>query len=305
MATSASSGAGRSLSRFAAARTLFIHLRLHFQILLAPIFLWGFFLAGGRPNLTFWISFIAFHLCLYGGTTAFNSYYDRDEGPVGGLEKPPPVVSALLPFSLILQGIGAVLAALVNLPFLVIYLIIFGMGAAYSHPRTRWKGRPLGGLATVAIGQGVLASLGGWVVANPDLSAIDPLHWTGLIAASAITVGFYPLTQIYQIDEDLTRGDLTFAAWVGPRGSFIYAILVLSVAALALLVVILRLLGPLNAGIVALFYGGLLAFIVHWAFTYDPAQIIGNFRRVMRIYMLTSLGFIGFIGWHLVERMIK
>jgi 1,4-dihydroxy-2-naphthoate octaprenyltransferase len=300
LATSASSGAGRSLSRFAAARTLIIHLRLHFQILLAPIFLWGFFLAGGRPNLTFWIAFVAFHLCLYGGTTAFNSYYDRDEGPVGGLEKPPPVVSALLPFSLILQGIGAVLAALVNLPFLVIYLIIFGMGAAYSHPRTRWKAHPLGGLATVALGQGVLASLGGWVVANPDLAAIDPLHWIGLIAASAITVGFYPLTQIYQIDEDLARGDLTFAAWVGPRGSFIYAILVLSVAALALLFVILRLLGPLNAGIVALFYGGLLVFIVHWALTYDPAQIIRNFRRVMRIYMLTSLGFIGFIGWHLL-----
>jgi 4-hydroxybenzoate polyprenyltransferase len=300
LATSASSDAGRSLSRFAAACTLFIHLRLHFQILLAPIFLWGFFLAGAKPNLTFWIAFVAFHFCLYGGTTAFNSYYDRDEGPIGGLEKPPPVVSALLPFSLILQGIGALLAALVNPPFLVIYLIIFAMGAAYSHPRTRWKGRPLGGLATVALGQGVLASLGGWVVANPDLSAIDPLHWMGLIAASAITVGFYPLTQIYQIDEDLARGDLTFAAWVGPRGSFLYAILVLSVAALALLVVILRLLGPLNAGIVAIFYGGLLAVIIHWAITYDPAQIIRNFRRVMRIYMLTSLGFIGFIGWHLM-----
>jgi 4-hydroxybenzoate polyprenyltransferase len=300
LATSASSDAGRSLSRFAAACTLFIHLRLHFQILLAPIFLWGFFLAGAKPNLTFWIAFVAFHFCLYGGTTAFNSYYDRDEGPVGGLEKPPPVVSALLPFSLILQAIGALLAALVNPPFLVIYLIIFVMGAAYSHPRTRWKGHPLGGLATVALGQGVLASLGGWVVANPDLSAIAPLHWIGLIAASAITVGFYPLTQIYQIDEDLARGDLTFAAWVGPRGSFVYAILVMTVAALALLFVILRLLGPINAGMVAIFYGGLLAFIVHWAITYDPAQIIRNFHRVMRIYMLTSLGFIGFIGLHLI-----
>ncbi|MBX3000744.1 MAG: UbiA prenyltransferase family protein [Caldilineaceae bacterium] len=300
MATSASSGAGRSLSRFATARTLFIHLRLHFQILLAPIFLWGVFLAGGSPNLPFWIAFVAFHLCLYGGTTAFNSYYDRDEGPVGGLEKPPPVVNALLPFSLILQGIGAGLATLVNLPFLVIYLIIFVMGAAYSHPHTRWKANPLGGLATVAIGQGVLAGLGGWVVANADLAAISPLHWIGLIAASAITVGFYPLTQIYQIDEDLGRGDLTFAAWVGPRGSFIYAIIVMTLAALALLFVILRLLGPLNAGMVAIFYGGLLAFIVHWALTYDPAQIVRNFRRVMRIYMLTSLGFIGFIGWHLV-----
>jgi 1,4-dihydroxy-2-naphthoate octaprenyltransferase len=300
LATSASSGAGKSLSRFAVAHTLFIHLRLQFQILLAPIFLWGYFLAGGQPDLTFLVAFIAFHLCLYGGTTAFNSYYDRDEGPIGGLEKPPPVVEALLPFSLIIQGIGAVLAALINLPFLIIYLVIFIMGFAYSHPRTRWKGRPLGGLITVAIGQGVLASLGGWVVANPNLASIDRLHWLGLLAAAAITVGIYPLTQIYQIDEDLARGDLTFAAWVGPRGSFIYAISVLTLAAAALLFVILRLLGPLNAGIVALFYLGLLAVIVHWALTYDNTQIIANFRRVMKIYMITSLGFIGFIGLHLV-----
>ncbi|MDQ3249750.1 MAG: hypothetical protein M3Q45_11165, partial [Chloroflexota bacterium] len=52
-------------------RTLLIHLRLHFQLLLAPIFLWGYFLAAGRPDGKFWLAFFAFHLFLYGGTTAF------------------------------------------------------------------------------------------------------------------------------------------------------------------------------------------------------------------------------------------
>ena len=136
------SSSPRDLSgRLRVARTLLVHLRLHYQVLLAPIFLWGYFLAGGRPEGEFWLAFLAFHVFLYGGTTAFNSYYDRDEGPVGGLEKPPPVMHALLPFSLIAQGIGAGLAALVNPLFLSIYLIIFAMGFVYSHPRTRWKGR--------------------------------------------------------------------------------------------------------------------------------------------------------------------
>lgn len=300
MATSLSSGAPRNPSRVELVRTLLIHLRLHFQILLAPIFLWGYFLAGGYPDLDFWLAFIAFHLCLYGGTTAFNSYYDRDEGPIGGLEKPPPVVAALLPFSLILQGVGALLAAWVNLPFLVIYLLIFAMGFAYSHPRPRWKAHPLGGLATVGIGQGILASLGGWTAAVPDLAAIDTLSWLGMIAASAITMGFYPLTQIYQVEEDLARGDRTFAAWAGPRGSFVYAITVMSLGAIALIYVIWQRLGPANAFLVALFYGGLLTFILQWALTYDAHQILANFRRVMRIYMLTSLGFIGFISVHLL-----
>jgi 4-hydroxybenzoate polyprenyltransferase len=281
-------------------RTLLIHLRLHFQILLAPIFLWGYFLAGGAINSRFWLAFVAFHIFLYGGTTAFNSYYDRDQGPVGGLVKPPPAVPQLLPFSLIVQAIGLGLALAVNGVFALIYLIIFAMGFAYSHPTPRWKARPLGGLLTVGIGQGVLAGLGGWAAANPDLRMLSASDWLGILAAALITVGFYPLTQIYQIDEDLARGDLTFAAWAGPRRVFRFAITVLSIAALGLVAVIGWRLGWRQALIVSLFYGGLLAVIIHWAYTYDDRQIIANFRRVMRIYQLTSLGFIGFIGVHLV-----
>ena len=51
-------------SPWALARTLIIHLRLHFQLLLAPIFVWAFLLAGGRLDLRFWLAFVAFHLCL-------------------------------------------------------------------------------------------------------------------------------------------------------------------------------------------------------------------------------------------------
>ena len=287
-------------SPWALARTLIIHLRLHFQLLLAPIFVWAFLLAGGRLDLRFWLAFIAFHLCLYGGTTAFNSYYDRDEGPVGGLEKPPPVHSALLPFSLLLQGIGAVLALWVNVPFLLIYLVIFAMGAAYSHPTLRWKARPLGGLFTVAIGQGLLAGLGGWVsaAANPTLPSL--LGWLGIGAIALVTTGFYPITQIYQIEEDRARGDLTFAAWRGPQGVFTFAIITLAVAALVLIWVMAQALGLWQAAVVALFYLALLGAIIWWAKHFDPTQVIGNFRRVMRIYTITSGGFLAFLALHLL-----
>lgn len=283
-------------------RTLLIHLRLHFQLLLAPIFLWGYFLAGGAPNWTFWVAFVTFHLFLYGGTTAFNSYYDQDEGPVGGLAQPPPAIGALLPFSLIVQVIGAALALSVNLPFAFIYLIIFAMGFAYSHPRTRWKGRPVAGLLTVAIGQGLLAGLGGWTAANSDLAALGWLDWLGIIAAACVTVGFYPLTQIYQIEEDLARGDLTYAAWVGPHGAFRFALIVLGGAAILLVGVITLRLGGWDALIVGLCYGALLGAIAQWAATFEPAQVLANFRRLMHTYQLTSFGFIGWISFHLFLR---
>jgi 4-hydroxybenzoate polyprenyltransferase len=298
-----SSGAGGNYSRTAVARHLLIHLRLHYQILLAPIFLWGYFLAvgeqGAQPDGKFWIGFLAFHLCFYGGTTAYNSYYDRDEGPVGGLAKPSPVDPALLPFSLILQVIGAGLAFTVNSLFLTFYLLDFILGTAYSHPAIRLKGKPLGSLWVIGLGQGVFAGLAGYVIAKPDLLGITALTWLGIIAVALITVGFYPLTQIYQIEEDLARGDLTFTAWAGPKNAFRFAIGVQSVAAALLVGVIWNLLGPWKALLVALFYISLLLAIAQWASVFDSERILANYRRVMRINMLTSLGFLGFIGLHL------
>lgn len=288
-------------SRLELIRHLLIHLRLHYQILLAPIFIWGYFLAGGRPDRDFWLAFLTFHIFLYGGITAFNSYYDRDKGPVGGLAKPPPVTQALLPFSLVVQGLGIVLAAWVNSSFLAIYLMIFGLGLAYSHPRTRLKGRPLAGLFTVGLGQGVLASLGGWVVARPELGQLDGLSWIGILAITLTTVGFYPLTQIYQIEEDLDRGDLTFAAWSGPKGTFRFAISVQAAAALMLVGVVGQLLGWANALVVAVVYGILAVATIRWSRTFDGGRILENYRRIMAINMVSSLGFMSFIALHLFQ----
>src|SRR5882762_6778301 len=128
-------------------RTLFVHLRLHFQLLLAPVFLWGWLLAGGGLSRSVVLGFIAFHLFLYSGATAFNSYYDRDVGPVGGLEHPPPVSAALLPFSLAVQAAGWLLATLVNLPFFLLYGAFVVLSAMYSHPRVRLKAHTLTSLA--------------------------------------------------------------------------------------------------------------------------------------------------------------
>ncbi|MEZ4617618.1 MAG: hypothetical protein R2867_19185 [Caldilineaceae bacterium] len=52
-----------------------------------------------------------------------------------------------------MQTVGALLAACINLPFLLIYLTIFGMATAYSHPSIRLKGHPIWGLMTVGLGQ--------------------------------------------------------------------------------------------------------------------------------------------------------
>jgi hypothetical protein len=118
-----------------------LHLRLKFNYVLAPLFVWGAFISGASPEWRFWLGFVAFHVFLYGGTNMFNSYYDRDDGPIGGLERPPPVDRGFLIGSLTLKVIGLLLACGVGGAFVVCYLLFVAYSVCYSHPAIRIKKR--------------------------------------------------------------------------------------------------------------------------------------------------------------------
>ena len=281
---------------------LVVHLRLHFQLLLAPVFLWGWLVAGGGWSASILIAFLAFHVFLYAGATAFNSYYDRDQGPVGGLEHPPAGVSALLPVSLGIQLAGWLLAALVNLPFFLIYAAFGLLSIAYSHPRLRLKARPLASLATVALGQGVLAYLGAWAAARGELSsALSPLGILGATAATLLILALYPLSQLYQIQEDGARGDRTPAvAWGAPR-CFQIALACQLIGGTAMLSVVARRDGPLDALIVGLGLAAQLAAVAWWARHHDPRDVLGSYHRVMRLNALSASGLSAYLLLRLVQ----
>jgi len=281
-------------------RTLFVHLRLHFQLLLAPVFLWGWLLAGGGLSGAVVLAFVAFHFFLYSGATAFNSYYDRDVGPVGGLERPPSVVPALLPFSLAVQGVGAALAALVNLPFFLAYAIFVGLSFAYSHPRIRWKARTWTSLLVVGFGQGALAFSGAWAATRGEISsAWSPDGVLGAIAAVLLILALYPLTQLYQIDEDAARGDHTVAVVWGPRRCFAFALACTILGGLIMLVVLARRYGVGDTVLVGIGLIVQIAAISRLAQSFDPEQVLKNYRRVMRINVLSASA----LGGYLLTRM--
>ena len=127
------------------------HLRLPFNLFLTPLFFWGAWWAprpaASPPSRCAWRSPSSrLHVFLYGGTNALNSYYDRDEGPIGGMFAPPPVDPGLLRWAWAVQLAGLPLAAWVGGPFLVVWLALLGVATAYSHPATRWKARPVAAL---------------------------------------------------------------------------------------------------------------------------------------------------------------
>ena len=282
--------------------TYLIHLRLPFQILLSPIFLWGYLLAGGRPEPRLLVAYLSFHFFGYAGGTAFNSAYDRDEGPIGGLAAPPPVPQRLLGFSLIWQAAGFALALLVNPVFATIYAVMFLLSVAYSHPAVRWKGKPALALITVALGQGVLACLGGWAAARGEVvSAWAPIGALTVGAATLITTGFYPLTEIYQVEEDARRGDRTLAIWLGPRNAFRFALTLIGCGALLAFALIASRFGLAEALLLGAASVAVVAIVRAWGARYEASAVMYNFRMIMRLYAFTSIAFLAWIGWHLLN----
>lgn len=282
------------------------HLRVPFQLLLSPLFLWGALLSSAAPDVRLWSGFVAFHGFLYTGITAYNSSYDRDEGPVGGMLRPPPVPAGLRVLAWIMMGIGGVLASCVALPFLGVYLTIMAMGVAYSHPRIRWKARPIASALTVLIGQGALGFLGGWAAATGTLHTVwsERGLW-GMLSAAGTTLGLYPLTQIYQIEEDARRGDRTLAVVLGPAGALRLGQICLACAAVCATVVMAR---TLNAGDAVLVGGAYLLVlwqIERFARDYQQGRHTGAtaFRTVMRLNIAVAASFALFIALHFLRRL--
>jgi 1,4-dihydroxy-2-naphthoate octaprenyltransferase len=267
------------------------HLRLPFQLTLAPIFLWGALLSGGRWGWETLAAFLSLHLFLYPAATAFNSAYDRDEGPVGGLEAPPPVPPGLLGFSLALGAAGVLLAVPAGYAFLLLYLMAAGWTAAYSHPSTRWKAGPVSSMLAIALGQGAVGFAAGWAAAAP-LDLADPLFLAGAASAALTSVGLYPATQVFQIGEDRARGDKTLAVTLGPaRALRLGALLLLGGGALAAWAAS-RWPGGWHAAAASLGYLALVALQLRLAATVNRPHL---FRRAMRVVNTGTAGFLLFL----------
>jgi 1,4-dihydroxy-2-naphthoate octaprenyltransferase len=217
------------MQRIAPALGYLRHMRLGFQLLLAPLFLWGLLLAGGSVDSKAVIGFLSLHLFLYPGATAFNSAYDRDVGRVSGLAARTGVPPGLLAFSILLQLAGALLAVLVGAAFTLVYLVLAAVFVGYSHPRIRLKAHPLGSGVAVFAGQGVLGFAAGWIAVGTQI-ALDPLFTIAALVAGSTSLGLYPSTQIFQVEEDEVRGDRTIAVALGQPAALRLGALCLSLA---------------------------------------------------------------------------
>ena len=166
-------------------------------------------------------------VCLNGGTLALNSVFDQDEGDIGYLRSPPAPPAHLLAFSLGLLVAGQLLAFLLPLGYAAIYAVCFAMSVAYSVPPFRFKA--VAGVDWVINmwGFGTFTPYAGWAASGRPL---DLVHGLVLLGFCPLFASFYPLTQIYQFEEDARRGDRTLALILGLRRSLVVAIAAMALA---------------------------------------------------------------------------
>jgi hypothetical protein len=207
-------------------RSSWLHLRIHFSFFLLPIFLFSLSLA---PNFDgsriFWVFFIL-HFLLYPASNGYNSYFDKDEKSIGGLKNPPPVKKGLYFLALALDVVAIVLSYIkINTTFAFMIFVYGIVSKAYSHPAIRLKKYAWTSWVITGLFQGLFTFLMCYIGVN-DFDAANlskrEIILPGLLT-SAMLWANYPITQVYQHEEDTKRGDFTLSARLGILGTFYFA----------------------------------------------------------------------------------
>lgn len=155
-------------------------------------------------------------VCLNGGTLALNSAFDRDEGDIAYLRNPPPPPRRLALFSVGLMAVGQLAALALPPLFGRLYALCFALSVLYSVPPWRLKAVAGADWLINMAGFGTLTPLAGWATTGRPLDGLTAIVLLGFCPLFA---ALYPLTQLYQLEEDARRGDRTLALMLGARRS--------------------------------------------------------------------------------------
>ena len=175
----------------------------------------GRHLAAALTGIALWV------VCLNGGTLAVNSAFDNDEGDIAYLRHPPPPPRYLFLFGLALMLAGQLAARTLPRAYQLTYAICFVLSLLYSVPPVRLKAVAGFDWLINMWGFGSFTPFAGWAATG---LAVDPARRWVLLAFCPLFAAVYPLTQLYQLDEDRRRGDRTLALALGMRRSLAVAL---------------------------------------------------------------------------------
>ena len=230
--------------------------------------------------------FILLHLLVYPASNGYNSYMDRDTESVGGIKNPMQPTRQLFYVSVLFDVMALAASTLISKYFLIGLLAYILASRAYSYRGIRLKRYPIIGYMTVIIFQGAVTFF--LVIHGCSVEKTLNVPWMGMLAASLLIGGFYPLTQIYQHQQDKADRVKTLSMLLGYRGTFIFTATVYAAAVTAMgyqLNTVAKFRDFLQ---IQIFFIPVLVYFFWWFKQVVNEQHAANFVNTMRMNILAS-----------------
>ncbi len=276
------------------------HLRFPFSYFLMPVYLFALALSPNLGEKRLLWSFIIIHVLLYPASNGYNSYFDKDEKSIGGLKNPPPVNKSLYYASLGLDALAVILGwYFISAPFALLLFVYGLVSKAYSHPSVRLKKYPIVGWITVSVFQGFFTFLMCYIGINGfgwgNLWQAKVLVPAGL--STLLLLGTYPMTQVYQHEEDAVRGDRTLSLMLGLRGTFWFVLVVFTVATVAYAGYFHFFLADRYVGAFVLALAPVVVYFLVWFYRVYQHPAAANYGSTMWLNFLSATCLNAFFVW--------
>jgi len=278
-------------------------LRFHFSFFLMPVYWFALSQVKSinRPDAV--LVFIILHLLVYPASNGYNSYMDRDSSPVGGIKNPMLPTKQLFFVTVILDVIAISSSFLISPVFAIGIFFYILASRAYSYRKIRLKKYPVIGYVIVIIFQGAVTfflvyhgSSGNHTLKIPVLA---------VIASALLIGGFYPLTQIYQHEEDKKDGVISISYLLGYEGTFIFTGIVYAFAFVVLGVYFYFQLHFVEFIILQICMLPVIVYFASWFAKVRRDKTEANFKNTMRMNLLASscsnIGFITILILKIIE----
>lgn len=279
------------------AKDILIHLRLPFSLFLMPVY---WFAISQTPifdkSKAVWI-YVILHLLIYPASNAYNSYFDKDEGSIGGIEKPPVVDKKLFWVSWLIDVLAVITGFWAVDGVFALMIFVFGLvSKAYSNDSIRLKKYPILSWLIVGFFQGAFTY---YTIIIAFEKSIDNLITQILPAliSSLMIWAVYPMSQIYQHEEDNKRGDKTMSILLGVEGTFIFTAILFSIAFGGFFFYF----NQVDFITLLIFNFPVLVFFGWWFLKTIKDKNQANFKNTMWLNLLASVCLNGFYIWLCVK----
>jgi 4-hydroxybenzoate polyprenyltransferase len=277
--------------KFLLSRSAFLHLRFPFSLFLMPVYIFALSQAPFINTYNSVIAFIIWHFFVYPASNGYNSYFDKDEDSIALLKHPPKVDKSLYNISLLLEFLGILMALNISLEFTAAVIIYGILSKLYSHPAVRLKKYPVISFFVVFLFQGAFVYWTSYMaISGTNLSSQWNYNFilAGLVCSCLIGAS-YPLTQVYQHEEDGKRGDKTLSILLGIKGSFWFSAALFITGALLLFIYWANLDQIINFYIFIAFCIPVLIVFINWFIKVYKNSRKADFQNMSRMMFTSSI----------------